>query len=391
MRNFVLLAITAAGVFLASSTARALPRFALLMGAKCGSCHVNPTGGQIRSEYGSQWGGDKLSLQATHDDDFTFSPKLSENLSFGLDYRSQFIYDQTLKQTTFQSMTTSLYGAVRLSRKITFLFKQDLVNGTYGSAYNGTEVYGVAKVLPGNWYIKGGLFLPDFGWRQDDHTAYVRGGDFGIVRSGGSGAVENGLIFTPNYSDLGVEVGGYLGDLMITGGVFNGTGHNYPIDFSKDKAYAAKVEYMGSVDVLTFRVGASGYGFRNFKIGGFTAGFATAESALVVMGEMDWTQHYYDPLLNTVDPNSNAMAAYAEADYRVIQGVWVTGRFDMFDPVEGLADNDLTPATNARKRVTAGLELFPYSFVEIRPQYRFAIEKPRLNDDLGLVQIHLWF
>src|SRR5437899_1635942 len=137
-----------------SHSASALPRFALMSGMKCASCHVNPTGGQMRNDYGIGFSQDKLPLEALKDSEFTFSHKLNDNISIGGDYRGQLIYDfsdspdftnpivdpvtqqitysSNTGKTTFHAMTASLYGAVNLSKKITFFFKQDLLHTSYG-------------------------------------------------------------------------------------------------------------------------------------------------------------------------------------------------------------------------------------------------------------------
>ncbi|MBI4546943.1 MAG: hypothetical protein HY707_03125 [Ignavibacteriae bacterium] len=373
-----------------SQSSYSLPRFALMTGSKCGTCHINPTGGQMRNEYGVNFSMDAVPLRATKEDDFSFDAKVTDNISLGADYRSQFMYDQKSKTSTFQSMTTTLYGAAQLTKKITFYFKHDIVNGTYnglfGGIYNGTEVFGIARVLPQGWYIKGGSFLPDYGWRLDDHTAYTRGGDLGFTGAG----FHPGLLFIPNYKDIGAEIGGYIQNLLITAGVFNGTGHSTPIDFSKQKAYSAKLEYMDKLGSINCRVGVSGYGYKSFKMGGVTVGLATANSVIVILGEIDWTHHYLAG--STVLEGVHTMAALAELDYRIIQGLWFTGKFDMFDPLRGVKDNDMSPSTNSLKRITIGLEIFPYSFVEVRPQFRLTLEKPSIDDNnVGLVQVHLWF
>jgi hypothetical protein len=358
-----------------TQSSSALPRFALMTGTKCGSCHVNPTGGLMRNEFGVGYSMEKLPLAALKDSEFTFSSKLTDNISIGGDYRSQFIYDGGTRTTSFQAMTTTIYGSIMLNKKITFFFKQDIVNSTYGSL-GGPEVYGIAKVIPG-WYIKGGDFLPNYGWRLDDHTSYVRGGDLGFIKSLG---VRPGLLFIPDYKDIGVEIGGTIEGLFVTAGIFNGTGNTDQIKFSKNKAYAVKTEYMGSISDVNFRIGASGYGFNAFSMGGFTAGIGTGD--IVILGEVDWTKNYnVDPVNN---PGGYSMAAYGEIDVRAIQGLWLIGKYDMFDAIQGASNDEIS-------RITLGIECFPLSFVEIRPQYRINMETPSVSNDQALVQMHLWF
>jgi hypothetical protein len=391
MRGKVLAIAGIAMLLACAGSARALPRFALMTGAKCASCHVNPTGGQMRTDYGLTFGMEKLPMMMSTsdtagDDAFTFNPKLSENVSIGADYRSQFLYDQESQTSSFHMMTMSLYGSIRLQKKLTFSFKQDLANPGY-SNLSGPELFLLAKVLPGGWYIKGGDFLPDYGWRLDDHTAYVRGGDLGTL-PGYPKYVQRGLFFLPDYKDIGFEVGGPAGPLLITAGVFNGTGNVAKLYFEKGKAVVAKIEYSGGggADALNYRIGVSGYSFRSYKLGGVHAGLGTADFAL--LGEIDFTHNSlspYDlPAASAVDPDGRSMAAYGELDVRATQGVWLTGKYDVFDPARGVTGDAL-------KRVTVGLELFPLPFVEVRPQYRIAMETPSVDNNTGLVQMHVWF
>ena len=359
-------------MFCLATTTFALPRFALMTGAKCASCHVNPTGGQMRNDYGASYSTEKLPLTALQDSEFTFSGKLNDNISIGGDYRSQFIYDAAQQQSTFQAMTTTLYGTIRLNKKFSFYYKQDLVNSGYNSL-NGPEVFVLAKVLPDGWYIKGGDFLPDFGWRIDDHTSSTRGGDFIAMP---------GLIFIPNYKDIGAEVGGYAGGLFLSAGLFNGTGNFKKLDFSNEKAYVGRAEYMGSLSNVNFRIGASGYGYRNFKMYGVNAGIGGECFALY--GEVDWTHNIYSPFDGTITDGHKQMAAFTELDYTPLQGLTLTGRFSIFDLEQGVNDNEI-------KQLSLGFEFFPYSFVEVRPQYRINIETPSKSNDYALVQMHVWF
>ncbi|MBI5215328.1 MAG: hypothetical protein HY960_06205 [Ignavibacteriae bacterium] len=377
--------------FILISSTLAIPRFALMTGAKCGACHTNPTGGQMRTEYGSSFSVDALPIAAHKDDEFTFNPKLTDNITIGGDFRTQFLFDfadngtDGKGKTSFHAMTATLYGSIQLAKKIYFYYKQDFLNPNYGS-YSGPEVYGLAKILPGNGYVKAGVFLPDYGWRLDDHTSYTRGGDVGVF---GSGLFNNGLLFAPNYKDIGIEAGSFFGDLFVTAAVFNGTGDASKVVLSKAKAYTMKVEYTGKADELNFRIGASGYGFKSYKMGGIHAGLAYGD--IVISGEVDWTHHRIFPSpFQPVKEDVNMMAAYAEVDYRAMQGLWFTGKFDMFDPLAGIEDDDLS-TTNSLKRLTIGLEYYPFSFVELRPQYRVVMEKPSVDNDQALVQLHLWF
>lgn len=364
-----------ATLLIASSQSLALPRFALMTGTKCGSCHVNPTGGQMRNDFGTAYSAEKLPLEALKDTEFTFSGKLNDNISIGGDYRSQLIYDSygaDSQAIGFQAMTASLYGTVKLTAKIQFFFRYDMINSIYNN-YGGQEIFGIAKILPGAWYIKGGDFLPNYGWRVDDHTIYTRGGN--IVGYAGFKSGQ-GLFFLPNYKDVGLEIAGYIAGINISGGVFNGSGNSRPIDLSNTKAFVSHVDYMGSVSSLNYLIGGSVYNYGNRSMGGLNAGFAVGD--IVVLGEVDWAKNL--PAL----AGAQSFAGLGEIDFRPMQGIWMTGRYEVFDPTD-------TVRGDAYKRIVLGMEIFPYSFVELRPQYRINLEKAAINNDQVVVQMHLWF
>src|SRR5579862_3380559 len=276
MKRLLIPVVLFFSVFL--NSALSLPRYALMTGYRCASCHVNPTGGEMRTEYGtSMFSLDKVPMMV--DSDFTFNPKLTDNITIGGDYRSQLLYDQNSKTTSFQGMTAGLYGSIQLGKKVTFYFKDDIVNPNF-VPLGGPEAFGIVKPTS-SVYIKGGIFMPDYGWRQDDHTSYTRGGDLGYIPSTGAGIYKNipgvngkisnfGLIFLPDYRDMGVEAGWMSGGLMVTGSILNGRGNSISIpDFNGDKAFTSKAEYMGSLSSLSYRIGASVYGFKSFHMGGF--------------------------------------------------------------------------------------------------------------------------
>ena len=398
----------------------ALPRYALLTGARCASCHVNPTGGQMRNDYGITYSQNAVPLRSTDvaspktvsdstsdtaestsgSDEFMFNPRINDYISIGGDYRGQFIYDlgSNPRTTAFQSMTATFYTSIQIGKKINLYYKQDFLNPGYGNPHiydlGGPEIYSIVKVIPST-FIKGGAFLPDYGWKVDDHTQYTRGGDLGYTSAG----VNGGLIFTPNYKDVGMEVGWWSGGLSITAGLYNGEGVSQQISFSYLKAYSVKAEYMGSASGVNYRFGSSGYRNKDFLMGGFHAGVGIGDC--VVFGEIDWTRNRWNPFDGTLPEviyGLHSMATFAELDYRAVQGVWGILRYEMFDPLSGTPNdpNYVRPSIfvngkNSISRLVVGAEIFPYSFVEIRPQYRFDMETPSISNDVALVQFHYWF
>src|SRR5690348_7979349 len=73
-------------------SAHAEPYLAVQTGFKCGQCHVNPTGGGMRTAFGDVFA--QTQLPATHVDTGTdtWAGAINRFLSVGGDLRAQFLY-----------------------------------------------------------------------------------------------------------------------------------------------------------------------------------------------------------------------------------------------------------------------------------------------------------
>jgi hypothetical protein len=356
----------------------ALPRFALMTNSQCIDCHVNPTGGNLRNNPGWTYGKNKLALVSPRDDDFKMTNRLGENILFGLDFRTQYLVKMTdsTKQTDFQRMTGSIYTGVELSEDINLSARYDFIWSIW-------EAYATAHILPNNSYVKVGSFTPNFGIRSDDHTAYTRGGDLGVLFQTGR---YQGLIYEPRYVETGAEVGFYISDLaLLTASVGNNLAR-FNQQFVTDPAYTASLQIMPQVsDDIGLFLGGSFADFKKDNItfsgkdnvmmyGGF-AGIGT--NCFSLMGEFYLANDFY-----ALDSTSSAMMV--EGSYRIIQGLDAVIRYDRFDLSIDSEKNDVS-------RLTIGFEFIPYSFIEVRPQYRLQMEDPKIDNDSFVLQFHLWY
>ena len=364
------------------STAFSLPRFAVRLGDKCVDCHYNPTGGIIRNEDGWNFGKNILSAISPRDEDFLMTPKIGENITLGLDYRTQFLYSSELNRTDFQQMTGSIYTNISLAQTINLLARYDFI-------YDIWEAYGVANILPGNGYVKVGSFQPYFGLRLDDHTAYTRGGDMSLLFTGG----RNGLIYNPYYTEVGVEIGYQFGNIaFLTGSV--GSGINYFKDsynpynrsLAKDPTYTARLELDPKIGRVNLMFGGSYCSTHLAQYSpsphiapadfyGFFGGIGYKRFSL--LAEFD--------LGNDVSSDSTkSNYAVAELAYIITLGLEAVVRYDRVDPNTDISNDEL-------QHIILGFEWFPYSFIEIRPQYRIVLEDPKVDNDAVVVQFHFWY
>lgn len=351
-----------------------LPRFALRSGANCVDCHFNPTGGQMRSNRGWNMSRKGLTMGPT-DESFEMSNRLGKNVLFGLDLRGQLLQRTTESsdRLDFQRMSGLVYGGIELSEKLKIYGRYDFINNVY-------EGYAVAHVLPNNSYLKGGVFSPNYGIRLDDHTAYTRGGDMGFLFSTGR---RQGNIYDPYYTESGVEAGFYLSDW---GFVTASVGNPRIQLFAADPTYTVSAQITPQLDEefhLMFGASAANYKKANnlnplFNNVWSYAPFAgISAGGFTLLAEMDFMKSY-------IAIDSMTTAVMIEASYHLIKGIEAVVRYDRFDPLTTRSNDDVS-------RIIIGLEMFPYSFIEIRPQYRIQMEDPAVKNNSIVVQAHIFY
>jgi hypothetical protein len=342
-----LLTLLALAAFLSGPRAFSLPRFASRTGSKCQSCHVDPSGGEMRQTLGVQYGRDQLPVPAwsKSSDENDFSNIITNILGIGADFRTIYynrkLNDSTRSNGLFQ-MQGDLYINLHVSQKV-FLF----LNLNKGTS-SGFDAYALLNVLPASGHLKIGRFVPDYGTNLDDHTAYVR----------------QYTKLSPEYDVVertGMEAAVSPGAFTILGGVYNAD-EGGGIPGTNNKAFLGRAEGMfklsGNVslglggNVFATKTGIPGIattyygGFGSFSVGEFT-----------VLGEADWIR------TSPVGVTTTALATYAEADYVITQGVDLKLSYDFYD-------QDVNYKTGSKSRYSVGVEFFPVSGVEVRPEYR---------------------
>lgn len=350
-------------LFISAYELIAIPRFAIMRGNQCKDCHSNPTGGLIRNEDGWTYG--KNNLRVFRSSQNSISPFLNENISIGFDFRFQYLYSQELRKTDFHKMAGGVYTNFVLNDELDFIAKYDLYRGYF-------EGYGILKISPLKSYMKIGSFSPNFGLRLDDHTAYTRNGDKGVV----SPQMVQGLIFSPDYSLTGIELGFYPDDfLFITVDIGQ---NNFP--FRTEPSYIGRVELTPSIKNLNLILGGS-YGiFRKiqdkFELASLFSGFGFKNFSL--LSEVVFSKDY-------MDKNIYSQAVMIESSLRVSHGIDFVIRYDRFLP-------DIKQKINYTSHLIIGFDLFLYSFFEIKPQFRFNLENPKIEKNNSFImQFHFWY
>ena len=145
--------------------------------ATCGSCHVNPDGGMLRTAEGQYYGIRQLPLFGGIGAPLEKGLSLIKSnpfLTFGGDFRFMdiLVTDQENKKSPyFFPMQGDIYLGSRLGSHLSLLTQFGLERGGNAAV---REVFAMVDRLPYNAYLKFGKFIPPYGHRLEDHTAYIR-------------------------------------------------------------------------------------------------------------------------------------------------------------------------------------------------------------------------
>lgn len=374
--------LIAAGVLAAlaaaAAPARAEPYFSVRSGAKCSDCHVNMTGGGMRTSFAhihahdilkdlqilpipkgvkgfngelNQWVGIGGDLRVRNTTNFQDRPnargRVPENRAFR----------EHVESNSFDVQEALFYGRIDLIPDMVSVYSDFDLDG--GDA---REVVGLLRgFLPWDFYVKGGRLYPAYGLRIWDDEAFVRS------RTG----------YTFETPDEGVELGIAPGPVFVATSVTNGGNQD-------DEDVAATLNaYTVLQDLPVVRnVMAGGSVARQSNkrtVGGFYGGANLW--TLTYLAEFDLID---DRTVASAQTGRDQYAAYAEVNWLVFDWLNLRGQFDF---VKVANDRD-------QVRYVIGAEPFVDKYIQPRIQYRINNgpgSRPELNQDQLVVELHLWW
>jgi hypothetical protein len=155
---------------------------------------------------------------------------------------------------------------------------------------------------------------------------------------------------------------------------------NTPISgtLKKDPTYTARLEVDPRIGKIGLMFGGSYASIKTPRKADFYGGFVgVGFRRFSLLGEFDIGN-------NVTAGGLKSNYAMAEAAYTIILGLEAVVRYDRFDPNTSHSEDEL-------QHIIVGFEWYPYSFIEIRPQYRFMLENPKVNNDSAVIQFHFWY
>jgi len=238
------------------------------------------------------------------------------------------------------------------------------------------EYFAMYHDLPYQIYARAGRFLPAFGWKLDDHTAFIR-----------EGQAFMGAPFDHEREVTGVELGVNPNYFFAHLSAFNASGDwKRPVDADAGWGTALHAGWrdlpwhlagslmLGGSERLSQQMVGASWAVDLAPLGWFPLSY---------LGEYD---------LNRSTAKGGAprtgLVAFHELNYLVHDGVNVKSRYEW-------QDSDIDAAYDSRHRAVVGVEWHAVRHLEVIAQYRhnwaYAEERWSAESDDMFLQLHGWY
>jgi hypothetical protein len=349
----------------------------------CNVCHVNPSGGMLRNDTGYYFGTKTLPMVREIPENVqSYMEKLkpNEHIRLGGDFRFMSLYEEDReKNPALFPMQADLYLDVDLHEYVAFMTQFGLERGGNAAV---REAFGMVRDFPFNSYIKLGKFLPPFGHRLQDHTAFIRS-ETGFDHSQ-SGSYYSGV-------EIGAEPLVLFGRLAF----FNEDVTPALNTESSRRGVSGVIGWRGLwlhlgasyMDIINYETSLNETVDRNVYgvFGAVRAKGVPYLERLTYLFEWDFrTDEHIDPGGHSTDEEADIV--FNELNYRALDGVELKLRYETYDP------EDDSSSETGLERYVVGVDLYPYPFTELSLQYRHNEEDvDETSNDEFLAIAHLWF
>lgn len=331
-------------VLLVPAAALAEPYLAVRTGYKCGVCHVNPTGGGKRTEFGSTYSQTTLAAErldlatgqsAAGSEPAAWTGKLNDYFAVGSDLRANFSgarVPNSPSTVAFDPVRAQAYLEVKpIADRLTIYLDERVSPG----AATNRETYAMLWFANKSAYVKAGRMFVPFGLRIEDDSAFIR--------------QVTGTSFTS--SDDGVEGGLELGSWSVNVSVTNGAGGG--TETNRGKMISSLATYVRP----DWRIGASvsdnsSGGGVDRRMYNLFAGLRTGKISWLASGV-----YVIDD--GTSTGRLKQWAALVEGNYEAAKGHNLKITYEHYDPNADVKEDQ-------RERYSAVWEYVPFQFTQFR-------------------------
>lgn len=309
-------------LLLISSVAITFPRMSLEYNIECSNCHINPSGGGMRTEFGNYSVAlNEFCLPQTKDKFIKLyhSPKISDGVTVGFDTRHLILDNGRVFR-----MQTDAYFNFEPFKDFNYQLRF-WENGII-------ENYALFFINNKKYFIKVGHFYPAYGLKNVDHKSFNR------ERTGhGSNVYLDGIStgFSLNGYNLHAEILDNFDQALFGLHLFKTT--------SLDQVGLM----LGGSLRLTEEIDGSNRGFPESRaiFGGISF------DRFSLMGERDYT-----------GKGSDTLITYLNLTTRLEYGLYLIGEYNYFD-------GDRNSGNEVDEFIRLSVELYPIPFFQLRPSY----------------------
>lgn len=322
---------------LAPRHAAAEPYLAVQQGYKCVACHVNPTGGGLRNDFGVIFAENVLPARTLPAGFPTWSGKIARFLRAGGDLRASWIRSEVPHNPTQEQRQVDqlrLYADIAvIPERLGIYIDEKMAPG----AKQNLEAYVRVNDAARGWYLKGGKFYLPFGWRLQDQSAFVR-------------ELSGINMTTPDTGvELGIERAKWSAQLDYSNDINNASGRSRHQSTGQLVWVQPRYRLGAALSLISASSG-------NRRSGGLFAGLHTG--AVAWLGEIDLVRD-----TGFAEGARSMLAALGELDWALHRGQNLKFTAEFQDPDRAVRQDQFT-------RWSAVYEFSPIPFVQLRAGLR---------------------
>lgn len=335
--------------------AQAEPYFAARTGHRCMVCHVSPTGGGMRTEFGQIYG---RSLAAENPSASAFNASISKNLRMGGDFRGGLQASSIPgedDQNEIDTRRANIYIHAQLLENLSLYVDQQ-----FAPANENRAAWVKYQSKDAAQYLRVGQFYLPYGVRLEDDTAFIR-----QVTGVNFATADNSIEF-------GWDKHNWSTQLAISNGTAGATENN------TEKQISYRLAYIDTIWRAGFSLNDN-KGLNSerqmFNI------FATLN-----LLDSEWIFEV-DRIKDTETSTTEGLITFFEFNKEIIKGHNLKLSFEFYDP-------DIDIDEDERTRNSIAWEYFPAPQIQFRTGFRDGEGIPqRTIDNLNeiFVNLHAWF